>query len=206
MAIDYTKVGWDTTKYVNPTNMNQMDNGIKAACDGVDGHDTAIAGRVKLSNAGMQTIHNTSASDALAIKSSINSQCWLDFYGNNGTLIGKFGISNNLPYCHNGTNTYELAKLADVVKSSTNGIQTIENTAANGATPLILKGNYSFSRVEFQNSSGTRLGQLGVDASNNPTFWTPNLTAKEIALKDDLKTIVANSTDFANFKTRIANW
>lgn len=36
MAINYTKVGWDTTKYVNPTNMNQMDDGIKAACDGVD--------------------------------------------------------------------------------------------------------------------------------------------------------------------------
>lgn len=36
MAINYSKVGWDTTKYVNPTSMNQMDNGIKAACDGVD--------------------------------------------------------------------------------------------------------------------------------------------------------------------------
>lgn len=36
MAINYKPVGWDTTKYVNPTNMNQMDNGIKAACDGVD--------------------------------------------------------------------------------------------------------------------------------------------------------------------------
>lgn len=36
MPINYNPVGWDTTKYVNPTNMNQMDNGIKAACDGVD--------------------------------------------------------------------------------------------------------------------------------------------------------------------------
>jgi len=36
MAINYTKVGWDTSKYVNPTNMNKMDDGIKAACDGVD--------------------------------------------------------------------------------------------------------------------------------------------------------------------------
>lgn len=36
MAINYSKVGWDTTKYVNPSNMNQMDNGIKSACDGVD--------------------------------------------------------------------------------------------------------------------------------------------------------------------------
>ena len=44
MAINYSKIGWDTTKYVNPTNMNQMDNGIKAACDGVD----AISGDVYL--------------------------------------------------------------------------------------------------------------------------------------------------------------
>lgn len=36
MAINYTQVGWDTAKYVNPTNMNHMDEGIKAACDGVD--------------------------------------------------------------------------------------------------------------------------------------------------------------------------
>ena len=36
MAINYTPVGWDTSKYVNPTNMNHMDEGIKAACDGVD--------------------------------------------------------------------------------------------------------------------------------------------------------------------------
>lgn len=36
MAINYSRVNWDTTKYVNPTNMNQMDKGIKDACDGVD--------------------------------------------------------------------------------------------------------------------------------------------------------------------------
>mgnify|MGYP003292878164 CR=1 FL=1 len=36
MAINYSRVNWDTTKYVNPSNMNQMDEGIKDACDGVD--------------------------------------------------------------------------------------------------------------------------------------------------------------------------
>lgn len=36
MAIDYKPVGWSTADYINPSNMNQMDNGIKAACDGVD--------------------------------------------------------------------------------------------------------------------------------------------------------------------------
>lgn len=43
MAINYSKVGWDTTKYVNPTNMNHMDDGIKAAADGVDALNAARA-------------------------------------------------------------------------------------------------------------------------------------------------------------------
>lgn len=36
MAINYEKVGWSTDKFVNPSNMGQMDDGIKAACDAVD--------------------------------------------------------------------------------------------------------------------------------------------------------------------------
>lgn len=43
MEINYQKVGWDTTKYFNPTNMNQMDNGIKAACDKADANEAAIS-------------------------------------------------------------------------------------------------------------------------------------------------------------------
>lgn len=43
MAINYTPVGWDISDYVNPTNMNQMDSGIKAACDGVDKLEKDIA-------------------------------------------------------------------------------------------------------------------------------------------------------------------
>ena len=43
MAINYEKVGWDTTKYINPSNMNHMDGGIKSACDKVDKHDSEIA-------------------------------------------------------------------------------------------------------------------------------------------------------------------
>ena len=43
MAINYEPVGWDTTKYFNPTNMNHMDDGIKAACDKADANEAAIA-------------------------------------------------------------------------------------------------------------------------------------------------------------------
>lgn len=42
MAINYEQVVWDTNKYVNPTRMNHMDDGIKAACDKVDEHDQKI--------------------------------------------------------------------------------------------------------------------------------------------------------------------
>lgn len=43
MAINYNKVGWDTTKYFNPSNMNHMDDGIKAACDKADANESAIS-------------------------------------------------------------------------------------------------------------------------------------------------------------------
>ena len=42
MSIDYEKIGWDTSKYINPTDMNHMDDGIKAACDGVNKNTQSI--------------------------------------------------------------------------------------------------------------------------------------------------------------------
>lgn len=48
MAINYNPVGWDSTKFFNPTNMNQMDNGIKSACDGVDDIGNFKKGAVNL--------------------------------------------------------------------------------------------------------------------------------------------------------------
>ena len=43
MAINYTPVGWNSSSYYGPTNMNHMDDGIKAACDGVDALETELA-------------------------------------------------------------------------------------------------------------------------------------------------------------------
>lgn len=53
MAINYERVNWDTTMYVNPTNMNKMDKGIKDACDQVDintGELTEIADEISAIN------------------------------------------------------------------------------------------------------------------------------------------------------------
>jgi hypothetical protein len=36
MAINYSKVGWNSGSYLGPTNFNHMDEGIKAACDQAD--------------------------------------------------------------------------------------------------------------------------------------------------------------------------
>lgn len=47
MSIDYRRInngnGWDTNTYINPSNMNHMENGIKSACDGVDNLNDTVA-------------------------------------------------------------------------------------------------------------------------------------------------------------------
>ncbi len=112
MAINYTKVGWDTSKYINPTNMNQMDDGIKAACDGVDAHDTAITnlntaldGKIAKSST-LQTITNTATGQyvALFLKSSHSgNKSFVGFQGASGSTLGYLGIDeNNKPVYQNG--------------------------------------------------------------------------------------------------------
>ena len=61
MAINYEPVGWDTTKHFNPTNMNHMDGGIKAACDKVDEHDSEIAEINSNLDASLENYNNTYA-------------------------------------------------------------------------------------------------------------------------------------------------
>lgn len=94
MAINYSPIGWDTNKYVNPTNMNQMDNGIKAACDAIDSEV------VKLSSEGAQTIVNASTGQrtALVIKSGMANQGWLGIRDGNNNVQGSFGAKTDVPY------------------------------------------------------------------------------------------------------------
>lgn len=40
--INYAKHTWDTKSYVTPTPLNEMENGIMSACDGVDGINTNL--------------------------------------------------------------------------------------------------------------------------------------------------------------------
>ena len=75
MEINYQKVGWDTTKYFNPTNMNQMDNGIKAACDKADANEAAIADvNSKLGNTDISAIGDGTVTGGLdALNSNLNN-------------------------------------------------------------------------------------------------------------------------------------
>lgn len=53
MSINYSRINWDTTKFINPTNMNQMDKGIE---DAVDEINRVTKGQTIADNTDMNTI------------------------------------------------------------------------------------------------------------------------------------------------------
>ena len=87
MAINYQKVGWDTTKYFNPTNMHHMDDGIKAACDKSDANEASIADvNSKLGNTDISAIGDGTLTGGLnALNSNLchkaNSKIALEYDG-----------------------------------------------------------------------------------------------------------------------------
>lgn len=48
MAINYNKKSWDTTSFVNPSVMNNIENGVKAACDNVDSINGTLQGGIAI--------------------------------------------------------------------------------------------------------------------------------------------------------------
>lgn len=183
MAINYTKIGWDTSKYVNPTNMKHMDDGIKAACDGVDAIGTNY---IKASDSALQTIANTAtgANAAISLKSN-NVRSVADYRDQNGTALGMMGFDNNKkPVIYDvPANAWKEIALADnVVKLSSTGTQTI---ATGVSIPLSVKRNEAnfVPYIEFANNGG-RLGLIGVNTSNKPVFF--DTTDHEIALVDTM--------------------
>lgn len=91
MAIEYERVNWDTTKYVNPTNMNQMDAGIKAACDGVDENGTQITSINSNLHNKFDSVTVTSGAKGVAVTVSYPQ----GFNQNNCVLIGSMLWDNN---------------------------------------------------------------------------------------------------------------
>lgn len=184
MAINYTKVGWDTSKYVNPTNMNQMDDGIKAACDAIDSEV------VKLTASSAQTIKSAAAGQtALAISSGSTANVLLRFDSGNTTL-GFLGVSagSNKPVFYDNS-AHEIA-LADNVIAKSSTLQTITNTATGQYVALFLKSSHSGNKsfVGFQGASGSTLGYLGIDENNKPVYQSgaSGSSTKEIALTENV--------------------
>ena len=78
--INYQQIGWDTTKYFNPTNMNHMDDGIKAACDKSDANEAAIADvNSKLGNTDISAIGDGTLTGGLdALNSNLLIKGYID--------------------------------------------------------------------------------------------------------------------------------
>lgn len=169
MAINYTKIGWDTSKYVNPTNMNQMDDGIKAACDAIDSEV------LKLTNDALPTIANTAsgANAAISLKSN-NVRSVADYRDQNGTALGMMGFdSNKKPTIYDvPANAWKEIALADNVIAKSSTLQTITNTNTGQYVAAMVKSSYAIPQtaVGFQDVNNSTLGYIGVNSGHTPFF------------------------------------
>lgn len=193
MAINYTKIGWDTSKYVNPTNMNQMDNGIKAACDGVDAIGTNY---IKASDSALQTIANTAtgANAAISLKSN-NVRSVADYRDQNGTALGMMGFDNNKkPVVYDvPSNAWKEIALADNVIAKT-GVSGQTIFATNTSAPLSIQGiSANQTWLGFKLSDGTMSGYLGL-LNNKPHLLDSQGNTKEIALLSAEQQLVVSSS------------
>ncbi len=78
MSIDYQKYGFNTTTFINPTNMNWLDDGIKAACDGVDELGNKV-GSTDISKIGDGSITGAVAQNAKNIEAVNSNLAGLQF-------------------------------------------------------------------------------------------------------------------------------
>lgn len=120
MAINYTPVGWDTNKYLNPTNMKHMDeDGIKAACDGVDAIGTNY---IKASDSGAQVVTNTSTDSILplVVQGDSADNSIIQFRGKNGATFGSIGSQANKPIFRNTSGVNKEIALVDSLATVSN--------------------------------------------------------------------------------------
>lgn len=147
MAINYTKIGWDTSKYVNPTNMNQMDNGIKAACDGVDDINSKYLPKTG------GTIFNSNSAFPLVIKAAAASS-FLEFQNNSGSLLGRIGI-----YGTTGMPTFVDAQ------SNVKEIALKEDFGPFNSSSIL-----RFNTILYRNAAGARVFNYTVPTTKTPTI------------------------------------
>lgn len=148
--INYQQVGWDTTKYFNPTNMNQMDNGIKAACDKADANEESIADvNNKLGNTDISAIGDGTVTGGL---NALNSNLFSD----NPYIYGNFK---------------SVAMASNIVDKNANHLYQIEYSSNDGHGNIITSifadsvkiGEIGYSLNRDINNGGNRITGIGVD-------------------------------------------
>lgn len=160
MQINYKPVGWNTTKFVNPTNMNQMDAGIKAACDGVDSLIVEVLNIGESTDVSEQSYGGYTYNFETGYVNSLQPMIYnavVEVLGRLSTDIGQLAIA------HNEVNE-SLGKLND-----------LETTRAE-YTSLTLDGvTYTDITVTIKSimlTAGNRPIEIGVvETTNNGDIW-----------------------------------
>lgn len=114
---------------------------------------------------------------------------FLDYWQPTGTFRNYLNFT--MRYSHDSTNPQNWTKLLDIE-----------------VQPTVVKC-YVETFFKFTSSDGLRNIRVnGLDTPTDPSDATPKNYVDNIksSLKSEIKNIVASATDFADFKSRIANW
>lgn len=183
MAINYNRVNWDTTKYVNPTNMNNMDAGIKAACDFADENAGTIETldedvfRLKGSVLNLQDDITTAKSDITAINNDLSH---IKNGGKNLANIIKVGVAWNnqantargIIYAKVKPNTqYTISVNGDSSIFDSNNLFVVEKTNIEDTTAL----STASVTTTYTITTKSNTNYIGVQCNKN------NITEAEIA-------------------------
>lgn len=167
MAIEYDKIMWDTTKYVNPTNMNHMDDGIKAACDAVDNMEF----NEKISWADYQALTPEEKRDG-TIR-------FVTDYPNSATIIDDTVTTST-------TRSWSAKKTNDEISAVNSNLSTLESNVAKYKTITTTTNQYG--QITLDNAYD--IVSLFVRKDRNFASWVDN---RHIRVTDQTGNAVANT-------------
>jgi len=107
MAINYNKKTWNADSYINPSSMNNIENGLKQACDGVD----------NIAN-GSQPIEGRLTVDAMTIGSTSKKNRTLQWLDRLRNVWAGFANDQGTWYLYDTTNT------KPIILSTASGVNT----------------------------------------------------------------------------------
>lgn len=164
--INYAPIGWDTTKSLGPTNFNQMDRGIKDACDAADELKESLLRRTR---------------EATAIEGTASFAYLVDSDGNYSFSLGELILVENTL----ALGTFTVNSGLYIVKSFYNGDRSYRACVVSGNSRTTgyvdLYDNVSMSLPSYvtqsQTATTTRAGIMS-SASYNSLFAMPGTTER----------------------------